>query len=544
MTRPRNINEGDTGTFCFGSYLLGQNRAYILQKNRWFLAFISGSLLFLSFPKYGVGSVAWMALVPLLFALRKGSVKSALATGFFAGLVFNVGLIYWIALVVVNYGYLPLAVGLLAVLFLAAYLSIYVALFAGGVAYLRDKGINQLIAAPLLWTCLEYLKSHLLTGFPWENLGYSQYLNPHVIQIADIAGIYGITFVIVFINAVICAVICSLIHYRLPGAEGKRWQRPALEFSAALLMMIAIFMYGELRIGEVQAQLKTAPSLDVRLVQGNIDQSIKWNPQNQQETLTIYKSLSNPKPATGSGLIVWPETAVPFYFQDLDDRSRQVYQVAKETGNWLLFGSPSYRKESVGASYLNSAFLVSPEGDVAGRYDKVHLVPYGEYVPLRSLFPFIGKLVVGVGDFRAGEGYHPVTMKSIQLGVLICYEAIFPEASRRYKNNGAQLLVNITNDAWFGFSSAPYQHLSMTVFRAVENRLYVVRAANTGISAIVDPTGNIVARTPLFTATSLSGQARFIDTRTFYMAYGDAFVYLCLISLAALLLNFRKRRTT
>jgi apolipoprotein N-acyltransferase len=164
-------------------------RCNLYYKNKWLLAFISGSLLFLSFPKYGVGNVAWIALVPLLLTLQKESVKSALITGFFAGLVFNIGLIYWIALVVVNYGYLPWAIGLAAMLFLAAYLSIYVALFAGGIIYLREKGINQVIAAPLLWTCLEYLKSHLMTGFPWENLGYSQYLNPHVIQIADIAGI-------------------------------------------------------------------------------------------------------------------------------------------------------------------------------------------------------------------------------------------------------------------------------------------------------------------------------------------------------------------
>jgi apolipoprotein N-acyltransferase len=500
------------------------------------LAFISGGLLFLSFPKYGIGYVAWIALVPLLLALHKTSVKSALITGFCTGLVFNVGLIYWISLVVVNYGYLPLAVGLVAMLFLAAYLSIYIALFAGGIAYLREKGISQIIAAPLLWTCLEYLKSHLLTGFPWENLAYSQYLNPHVIQIADIAGIYGIAFVIVFINAV----ISNLLKYSLPGYDGKGWQRPVREAAGALLLLIAIFIYGDLRIKEVQAQLKTAPSMDVALIQGNIDQSVKWDPQNQQETLMTYKSLSNLKSASGSGLIVWPETAVPFYFQDMDDRSRQVYQVAKETGNWLLFGSPSYIKESGSASYLNSAFLISPAGRISGRYDKVHLVPYGEYVPLRSWFPFIGKLVVGVGDFRAGGGYHPLAMNNHQIGVLICYEAIFPEASRTYKNKGAELLVNITNDAWFGFSSAPYQHLSMTVFRAVENRLYVVRAANTGISAIVDPAGKIVARTALFVGTSLSGQVRFIDSRTFYMAYGDAFVYLCLISLAVILLNFRK----
>jgi apolipoprotein N-acyltransferase len=513
-------------------------RCYLYYKNKWLLAFISGSLLFLSFPKYGVGSVAWIALVPLLLALQKESVKSALRTGFFAGLVFNVGLIYWIALVVVNYGYLPWAIGLVAMLFLAAYLSVYVALFAGGIVYLREKGINQIITAPLLWTCLEYLKSHLLTGFPWENLAYSQYLNPHVIQIADIAGIYGITFVVVFINVV----ICNLLNYLLLGDDGKGWQRPAGEFMGALLLLIAILIYGDLRISEVQVKLHTAPSIDVALIQGNIDQSIKWNPQSQQETLTTYKFLSNLNPSSSSRLIVWPETAVPFYFQDMDDRSRQVYKVAKDTDNWLLFGSPSYIKEQSGVSYLNSAFLISPEGRIPERYDKVHLVPYGEYVPWRTVFPFLGKLVVGVGDFRAGQGYHPLAMNNHKIGVLICYEAIFPEASRIYKNKGAELLVNITNDAWFGFSSAPYQHLSMTVFRAVENRLFVVRAANTGISAIVDPAGGIIAQTALFVGTSLLGKVRFIDTGTFYMAYGDAFVYLCLISLAVILLNIRKGR--
>ena len=511
-------------------------RCYLYYKNRWLLAFISGSLLFLSFPKYGAGNVAWIALVPLLLALQKESIKSALITGGCAGLVFNVGIIYWIALVVVNYGYLPWAIGLVAMLFLAAYLSIYVALFAGGIAYLRDKGMNQIIAAPLLWTCLEYLKTHLLTGFPWENLAYSQYLNPHIIQISDITGTYGITFVIVFINSV----ICNLLNYLLPGSDGKVWQRSAREVMCALLLIIAILIYGDLRISAVQAKVKTSPSLDIALIQGNIDQSIKWNPQNQQETLTTYKSLSSLKAFSSSGLIVWPETAMPFYFQDMDDRSRLVFQVAKETGNWLLFGSPSYIKELNSVSYLNSAFLISPAGRISGRYDKVHLVPYGEYVPLRSLFPFIGKLAVGVGDFRAGAGYHPLTMNNHQIGVLICYEAIFPEASRIYKNMGAELLVNITNDAWFGFSSAPYQHLSMTVFRAVENRLYVVRAANTGISAIVDPAGSIIDQTALFVGTSLLGKVRFIDTGTFYMAYGDAFVYLCLIALAVILLYFRK----
>ena len=213
----------------------------------------------------------------------------------------------------------------------------------------------------------------------------------------------------------------------------------------------------------------------------------------------------------------------------------EILDVARISGDWLLFGSPSYQKDCDGdagcVSFLNSAFLLSPQGSIVGRYDKVHLVPYGEYVPLRKMFPFISKLVVGVGDFRSGEGYNPLTMDGHKLGVLICYEGIFPEASRAYKRMGADLLVNITNDAWFGRTSAPYQHLSMTVFRAVENRLYIARSANTGISAIIDPTGRIVAQTELFERTALRNTIRFINNKTFYSVYGDVFV---LISMAAL----------
>jgi apolipoprotein N-acyltransferase len=196
-----------------------------------------------------------------------------------------------------------------------------------------------------------------------------------------------------------------------------------------------------------------------------------------------------------------------------------------------LFGSPSYEEEGGRASFANSAFLLKPDGVLAGRYDKMHLVPYGEYVPLRRFFPFIGKIVQGVGEFRPGKGFYPISYHGRRFGVLICYEGIFPEAARDYKNRQAHLLVNITNDAWFGKTSAPYQHLSMTVFRAIETRLYLVRSANTGISAVIDPTGRIVSRTGLFERTVLKGEVKFIDAKTFYEAYGDVFVYGCALFL-------------
>jgi len=500
------------------------------------LALVSGALLFLSFPPYGAGIVAWVALVPLLFALPQGSIKTAMATGFLSGLVCNVGLLYWLAPVIVNYGQQPWVLGLAVLLSLAAYLSIYFALFAGGVYYLQKRGLSQLIGAPLLWTCLEYLKSHLLTGFPWENLAYSQFLYTPLIQSADITGIYGISFLIIFINALICDIVNGFVQTFPDDGSLLR------EVTGALLMFAALLIYGQLRIHEMQAKMESAPAIDVTLIQGNIDQGVKWEPRYQEEALAAYNALSRRASPGRGGLIVWPETAAPFYFQDSDSKSREVCRMARETGDWLLFGSPGYRNVKSGVNFLNSAFLLSPLGSIAGRYDKVHLVPYGEYVPLRGLFPFAGKLVAGTGDIHPGKGYAPLFLLGHKIGVLICYEGIFPEAGRTYKKEGAELLVNITNDAWFGTSSAPYQHLSMTVFRAVENRLYVLRAANTGISAIIDPTGKIISQTALFVETALPGQARFIDNKTFYVAYGDLFVYLCFISLLLIYMNYRRKK--
>jgi apolipoprotein N-acyltransferase len=340
------------------------------------------------------------------------------------------------------------------------------------------------------------------------------------------------------INAIICDVLTGFIN-SFQERDGKRLLMEAL---SGFLILLTLWCYGEMRINEVHQLLSRAPSLNVSLIQGNIDQSVKWDPKYQDATLDIYKTLSELSSSSSSGLVIWPETAAPFYFQDYGRRSREVILLAKDSAKWLLFGSPSYVQERKQLSYYNSAFLISPEGAIAGRYDKVHLVPYGEYVPLRRLFPYMSKIVAGVGDFGTGKGYYPLSMGNRRIGVLICYEAIFPEASRTYKREGADILVNITNDAWFGRSSAPYQHLSMTVFRAVETRLYVARAANTGISALIDPTGKILSHTPLFVRTALKEKVRFVDKGTYYMAYGDAFVYLCLLSLLCILVNSFLRR--
>lgn len=496
----------------------------------YFLAVISGGLLFFSFPKFGTGWVAWVTLIPLLAALKDKSLKQSFALGWLAGLVGHVGILYWITYVVVQYGYLPLYMGIAAMLIVVAYVSLYTGLFAVGVRVLAGRGLPIILVAPVVWTPLEYVKSHILTGFPWENLGYSQYHLLPVIQIADVAGVYGVTFLIVFVNALLWNM-------------GQSASRRGLKAVLGVVVMGAVIVYGLVRIDQVKEDMARLPVQAVSLVQGNVDQSVKWDPQFQQQTMIDYTTLTLQSATADKGLIVWPETAVPFFFQDIDNYHRLIIELAKKTNSWLLFGSPSYRKnEQGGLTLYNSAYLLSPHGGEAKKYDKMHLVPYGEYVPLRQIFPFISKLVQGVGDFGTGNGYIPMIMDGHRIGVLICYEGIFPEAGLTYKQAGADLLVNITNDAWFGRTSAPYQHLSMTVFRAIENRLYLVRAANTGITAFIDPLGSIVSQTGLFEKTSLMGSIRFMKRGTLYGIWGDAFVGVCGIVLAVLAMIVMIRR--
>lgn len=497
------------------------------------LSSFSGILLCLSFPKADISVAAFFAFLPLFYAIRGVSAKDGFKAGVVAGFVCNVGVLYWVAYVVVKYGYLPLYVGIAAMLAVAAILSVYTGLFAGGLAYLSKKGLPIAVAAPLLWVCVEFGRSHLLTGFPWENLGYSQHQNLLLLQISDVTGVYGISFLVVFVNSVI---------YGLLNLKEKKRAIVIAEAATAVVTLGLVLSYGYYRVEKIRADLEKAPSGEVMVVQGNIDQSIKWDPAYQRETIDIYRKLTlDGRPSEG-GLIVWPETATPFYFQDRGGYQREVVDIARLSGSYLLFGSPSYLVEGGRQHVLNSAFLLSPLGAVVGRYDKVHLVPFGEYVPLRSLFPFMGRIIVGMEDMLPGKGFHPLPLDEEKVGTLICYEAIFPEIAAEYRRLGVRLFVNITNDAWFGRTAAPYQHLSMVKLRAVENRAYIVRAANTGISAVIAPTGEVVARTGLFERTVLKGKIKWTDGMTFYSRFGDVFAYGCFAATAILFLRPIVRR--
>jgi apolipoprotein N-acyltransferase len=495
------------------------------------LALLSGFMLTASFPPSPFSFLAWVALVPLLKSLDNATPSSALRLGFLAGFAHSMTLIYWVIIVMGHYGGLPLTVSVSILILFSLYLSIYPALFAWGYTLIGSSFLGSFKAAAL-WVALEYVRANILTGFPWCLLGHTQYLNLDVIQVADLVGAYGISFVIVLSN--------TLIYGLLLEHNFRRWK---LETPLVLLALALTLGYGHYRMSDSRTSRET---LKVAIVQGNIDQSIKWNPAYQEKTIQIYRDLTLKSRPFGPNLVVWPETAVPLFFQEKTPLARSVLQTARDVGAYIIFGSPAYRREKGSVAFFNRAYLVSPSAEILGYYDKVHLVPFGEYVPMKRFLPFVQRLVVSAGDFLPGHHVAPLKFPKAAAGVLICFESIFPELARAMTRNGAALLVNLTNDAWYGMSSAPFQHFSMAVFRAVENRRPLVRAANTGISAFILPSGKIVEQSDLFTEALLTKEIPLPDSGlTIYTRYGDFFaVALTILSAVNILLSFwytRKR---
>lgn len=487
------------------------------------LAALSGLLLALAFPMFDLELLAWIGLFPLLFSLRDKDPLQSIYLGITSGLVFYLILLYWIPVPITTYGKMPLPAGILLLLLLALYLSLYTATFAFLITFFRIRtGLPLIVTAPAVWVSLELLMTHLLTGFPWGLLGYSQYLNLPVIQIADVAGVYGVGFVVVAVNA---GIYRAFERY----LEGLSFLDGRSIWVAAFIFLVTMG-YGYWRLNS----LPPAPNpqlIRVGVVQGNIDQDHKWEPEYQKETVDTYLELSKKVSEGGIDLIVWPETAVPLYFQ-IDETYRPgILKTAEDTGAHILFGSPAYARDGEEVRYYNSAFLISPGMEVIGRYDKLHLVPFGEYVPLKKLLFFVDKMAEGIGDFSAGDGVKTLRTNGVVTGTLICYEGIFPDLSRRFIKEGANLFINITNDAWFGRTSAPYQHMAMYSLRAVENRVPVVRAANTGVSAFINSNGQITAKTGIFERGYLKSEVELPGRNvpiTFYTRFGDIFACLCI----------------
>lgn len=499
-------------------------------------AIASGALIALSFPTAGFSFLAWIALIPLLIALEGASLRQAFRLGFTCGLTAYALILYWLNVVVTHFGHLPWAVSIPLYLSLAAWLALFYGLAALIARYGEQGRIKLVFTLPVAWVALDFLRSFLLTGFPWAMLGHSQYRILPLIQIADLSGVYGITLLIVLTNVVLYRV--------LRAVSGANVPYPAKSALVLLVLFSATLFYGFSRLnGEEKS---AAAPLRVALIQGNIDQDVKWSPAFQGQTMDIYERLTREAAQGGVDLVVWPESAAPFFFQDEFRQAERIRSLAREINACMLFGSPAYEWRNGTRTFFNSAFVVAPSGETVARGDKMHLVPFGEYVPLKRLLPFVSKLVVGIGDFSPGEHAAPLNVGKARAGLLVCYEGVFPELAREYVRNGARILVNITNDAWYGRTSAPYQHFSIAVFRAVETRTPLIRAANTGISAIIDQNGHIRAMSTIFQEAVCTGEIQPGSGDSLYLKIGDAPAWLCaMLTLGVVLFaRFRQKRNT
>jgi apolipoprotein N-acyltransferase len=492
-------------------------------------AIFSGLLVAAAFPKLDQTWLLIFALVPLLWALRGKSLQAAFWLGLVSGLAHYVALLYWIVFVTHVFGKLPLPVSVGILLLLAGYLSLYAAVWGLGVAWGAARGLSLLWWAPVLWVALEMGQTYIISGFPWELLGNALYRYPLLLQVADITGIYGLSFLVVLVNA-------SLYLWCFPS----RGQALKFRQVAVMGLILALWIgYGYYRLGEIAVLTAESPKIKVAVVQGNIKQGEKWQKSMVMTTLNRYGELT--RRVKGARLIIWPETAAPFLYVRTPDLAAEVQKIAKESEAYLLFGSPVWELTEAGERYFNRAYLLNPQAETIGSYDKAHLVPYGEYVPLRRFFPFIGKMVPMVGDFAEGPVGATLSLPEGAVGVLVCYESIFPNLPRAQVANGARLLVNITNDAWFGKTAAAYQHLSMAVIRAVENHVCLARAANTGISAFIDGAGRLLWTSEINVPEAHALELAWLPGGSLYTRVGDVFAWTCVI-ISGLALIFSRRR--
>ena len=506
------------------------------------MAALSGLLLTAAFPKIDLSGLAWVAFVPLLWAVRDATPGEGFRRGMVFGIAHYLSLLYWLVPTMTIYGHLPLPLAIGILFLFASVLSLLsTAPCIAALALVARSPGRLLVAFPVLWTAFEFLRSFLFTGFPWGLLGYSQYRHLPLIQIADVLGVYGISALIALAGVALFLVVAAV--------TGTAWQGYAITrrlaaggAAATLVLTAAAWSYGSLRIEQVDRLTAAAPKLRTAVIQGNIEQSEKWDPAFQAATIDKYLQLSLSVRSQDPELIVWPESAAPFYFLAEGPPTRVVMQGVAAAGAHFLIGAPSFElKGGRTADYFNSAYLVGP-GQILGKYDKAHLVPYGEYTPFKEYLPFLGKIVEHVGDFKAGPEGHTLSFGGRKLGIQICYEVIFPELARAQVRNGAVLLLTITNDAWYGQTAGPYQHFSLAVMRAVENRRALARAANTGISGFVDPVGRVLDPTPLEVEAAVVRPLPLLQAESIYTRAGDVLGWACL-ALSLLAAGYESRRT-
>jgi apolipoprotein N-acyltransferase len=500
----------------------------------------SGILLVLSFPDFNLWILAWLAFVPLFLVIENKTKARAFLLSYLTGVIFWAGTIYWLV-------HVTLGGTVLLVLYLALYFGIF-GLFAS-IPYSLPT-TYYLLSIPSLWVLLEYIRSHLFTGFPWALLGYSQYLNLPAIQIADITGAWGVSFLVMMVNVFIYKIMrlasCVMRHescvmHQAPEAK-KRFS--AVQYILPVLLVSLTLVYGFYKLYKAQDPRLTThdprpKTLRISVIQGNIPQNLKWDQRARDFIMDRYFALTIQSVKDNPDLIIWPEAAIPVVLEDEPGYYERVVDFARGIRRPLLAGAPTLR----GIAYYNSALLIGGSGQLINKYDKLHLVPFGEYVPLRNIFRFL-EAVVPIGDFTRGKVYTVFTLPTTydllpaKFSVLICFEDLFPELSRQFVRRGADFLVNITNDAWYKKTSAAAQHFQASVLRAVENRVFLVRAANTGISGFINPKGEAVGLVrdsegrEIFTAGYATREVSVLKKGlSFYSRCGDFFIAVCFLFL-------------
>lgn len=489
------------------------------------LCVASAALLIAAFPGFNQPALAWVAFVPWLIVLRAASPRAAFFWSWLTGVLFFLGSIWWLT-------YVTVAGWILLCLYLGLFFGLFGWILVTSGIWRDGPGFaRRVVFVAALWTALEFARTHLLSGLGWNLLSYSQTPWPLAIQLAEITGAWGISFVLAAVNALL-----------VEGWLARKARVRALAYLGAAAVGSALMGYGLLRL-PVSHDGRT---VRVTVAQGNIPQEEKWDDSFREPILARYEQLTREAKAAEPELIVWPETSVPGFLELDEPLTQRVMSLAGEVGAPILVGAPHGQLAGVDWRTMNGAALVESVG-VNGWYDKIHLVPFGEFVPFERTLPWLRDMLPPIGDFLPGDQHTVFRLEpEFAFSVLICFEDLFPELARRFVQEGARMLVVITNDAWFGPTAAAYQHAQASTLRAVELRVPVVRAANTGWSGCIDEAGRWTGR-----VQGSSGQALFVagthtctptlgQTRTVYQRFGDWFILLCVLALA--LVPWREQR--
>jgi apolipoprotein N-acyltransferase len=455
--------------------------------------------------------------------------QRAFSLGLMTGAGYFGGTVYWTGTTIRTFGGLSWPVAVLAASLLVAYLALFPGLFALVLAWLNSKfGSRAVMLAPAVWVSTELGRTYFWSGFPWLLLGYSQTTVLPVAQLASVVGVFGLSALVALVSAALSRFVMI------------RSRESVATLAAVAFVLVATCVWGSYRLAHGTLTQQGRP-VRVALVQGNIPQDQKWDAARANQIFETYLELTRSAARQGAQLAIWPESSTPFYFEEDPAAGDRIRRMVRETGVELLFGSDQM-EHSAPPAYYNSAFLLRRDGSTAAVYRKMHLVPFGEYVPLKRLLFFVGPLVEGAGDFTAGRSMVMLTGQAGRISTAICYEIVYPGLVRRAVLEGSQLLTTITNDAWYGYSSAPYQHFLQASMRSIEQGRYLARSANTGISGVVDPYGRVVAQSRIFERAVLMGEVRMLDGRTVYGRIGDLCAYVCAaLTAAALFAAVRKR---